>query len=347
MSGAPPQFDAKHFLDVSYFEAAGEFVDDDDITSRWMDPAPRGFLDGLPRDTYDLIPRDNASSLVKALVSAKHYKHYMETRDEDDETKAKQVGTLAHRCLLEPHIDLDAELRTSLLQPGTSELVVYEGGRRYGRKWDDFLADNAGATIIIPSELESARESIATARKIRDAVLNDKYAASLLDGCRFELTGLCSFYDVPMKFRLDAARPGYITDLKTSRNIAQWAFGAQQANLDTEIRLAVYQQGVHQITGDVCDVYLIAVENVEPFDVVVYQVEQDALDQGWGEHPRQTKPSANKALKRIKKAAALNAYPGLAAAQDPDGEDEPGVRYLPFPDWKKDDASWQAEVICE
>ena len=87
------------------------------------------------------------------------------------------------------------------------------------------------------------------------------------------------------------------------------------ANRHTDIQMGCYREFVTRITGEIPEVWLIAAENKDEFDVVPYRVPEAVLDYGW--------EKAEKLLGQIKYAFETGVWPGLC-----DSYDE-----LYFPSW--------------
>jgi hypothetical protein len=208
---------------------------------------------------YRAAPGVNWSTLKHMARSPLHYRHAVTAAS--DPTPAMALGTLAHLAVLEPH--------------RLAEVAVWEGGVRRGKEWDAWNAANAGRIQAKPEEL-------ATARAIGEAVRAHPVAAALLDRCEVERSIFWVDPDtgIPCKARLDACKPGAVIDLKTARDVSPRAFGRAASALDYPGQLGHYGAAWAAETGDIADLYIIAVESDDPHDVAVYQIDHVATHAG-------------------------------------------------------------------
>lgn len=250
---------------------------------------------------YGSIPAINQSTLTAIRKSPLHYRHRLMAQNE--ETDAMRLGTLAHVALLEP--DLVAEMFT-----------VWTGGRRAGKAWEAFEAEAeaAGRTVVKSEDLE-------TAFRIRDAVRAHKPAWRYLRSGRAEVvlvwrdkrTGLLC------KGRMDwlsTSVPDVMCDLKTARDVSPWAFEPAFARRNYDVQAAFYADGYETLTGRPLYPKAIAVENVPPHDVIVYDL-VEAIDIG--------RQLYQEALERVAECQQS----GLWLGQCPTGE-----RTLRLPKWR-------------
>lgn len=287
-----------------------------------------GILRDLRRQQYDQIWAMNATLLLKGRLSPKHLRSAITSTTPEEASDAKRLGTISHAAVFEPDVDLDAELMPSLLEPGTTEWVIQPGDIkvRRGKKWEEFAEAHAGQTILTEKKIDEAREQNKVAYKIRDAIHAHPRAVQLLEWCsEYELTGLCVDCGVPCKFRIDGG-PEILLDLKTTRSIDNHAFGKQCANLGYGFRLACYRRWLAKIFGEpVEEIWMIAVENVEPFDVAPRKVPDEFLDQN--------EPLLLKQLQGYQHAKQHDQWPGVCPDWEP----------LVIPLWAMSDD----EVLCD
>lgn len=210
-------------------------------------------------DTYRAIPDAvNWSTLKEALKSGLHYQYNLTAPRE--ETDAMRLGRAVHSATFEP----DALLR---------EYVVFEGGRRAGKEWEEFQAMHAGRTILKPEDYE-------TALRIRDAVHAHKVARALLRTGQPECTLTWTDYEtgLPCKSRLDWLSSKALIELKTTSDIDARVFGRVAGSMLYHAQLAFYHMGVQaQPKGKPRVCKIIAVESAPPHDVAVYALDDDML----------------------------------------------------------------------
>ena len=246
--------------------------------------------------TYRDLPGINWSSLKLMGSSPLHFKYGL-THERPD-TPAMQLGRAAHCAVLEP----DAFPR---------RYVLWDGGIRRGEKWDKFRQANAGKECLSAADYE-------TALAIRDAVRAHKSARRLLRWGKPEvsLRWLDESSRMWLKARLDWIAPrGTLVDLKTSRDIEPRAFGRTAANLEYHGQLAFYRRGLIARGAALEPVFIIAVESGPPFDVLVYEVDEDVLFAG--------DQLVTAYLHRLKTCRRRRSWPGR----------DSGVQTLDFPTW--------------
>jgi exodeoxyribonuclease VIII len=210
---------------------------------------------------YAAIKAVNWSKLKHLWAgSPLHYKHAVES-GEDDDTVGRAMGREVHRLVLEPHTEPD--------------YVIWEGGNRVGKAWKEFEAANAGKTIFKPNE-------VAAVYLQAQAIVNHPVAFALLQGAAFENTR--EWTDPATKLRCkgrtDAEKPGILIDLKGCGSVNPRMFARECAKNGYHLQLAHYCNGIKALTGNPpAKVVIIAVETKAPYDVAVYQIPREPLQQ--------------------------------------------------------------------
>ena len=205
---------------------------------------------------YDSEPGLNASKIIPGLKSMRHMKWFMDRRSPD--SPQMRFGRLVHAAVLEPE---------------AFESYPVWSGRRSGKCWDAFLAENDTTEII--TEAEKARISHA-----KGSIYSDHRAREYLDGLK-EISALWGCEHGSYKARLDVLSEGnYICDLKLTSDPSPTWFKRQATRMNYHVRMGFYQDGVKAITGHRLPVYIIAVEDKPPHDVVVYEYDDAALEIG-------------------------------------------------------------------
>lgn len=195
------------------------------------------------------------SSLKVIGDSGKHYLASLRRRSES--SSAQLIGTATHSMVLGS-------------RPGES--VVCYPGRRAGKDWESFKAEHDGATILNDAEW-------ATAKGAADAVLRDPEARKYLDGARFEVPLRWQDGDVTCSTSgIDIVQPGRIGDLKTARTSHVERFQKQAFGFQYHCQISWYMRGCAANGIDTSrGAFVIAVETVDPFDVVCHDVDPDLL----------------------------------------------------------------------
>lgn len=217
-------------------------------------------IPGQSRDEYDASRRVNWSTLRHIARSPQHYLHAL--RAPHEETDAMRLGSAVHTAILEP-------------ETFPERYVVWTGGRRYGKAWDDFCAEHAGRDILTQAQYE---QCVA----MQAAVHAHPVAAGLVRGGQAEVSveWTDSETGIECKGRIDYIREDCIVDLKTARDASPDGFGRAAWNLDYIAQLAWYRDGYAAATGRELPVRFIVVENSEPHVVAVYDMPEHILEIG-------------------------------------------------------------------
>lgn len=243
---------------------------------------------GLPFDEYTKLPGEHSTSLHDLLVSPRMY--WWRKRNKRPDKDSFRVGRAGHTAILEPDRFL-------------LEYTVFKGARRAGALWKEFKAANADKTILTVPQYELAL-------RMRDAARKHPIARRYLDKeGRTEVTLQWTHVrtGLPCKARLDWWCD-VIADVKSTRNPAPAKFSGDAARFAYPMQLAFYADGLVACTGERPPVKIFAVQNVEPYDVVVYDVPEDTQDIG--------RQQVEHALGQVAACSKSNEWPGLAYAEE-------------------------------
>lgn len=246
----------------------------------------------MPRAQYDTLERVNWSRLKEMARSPAHYRWALEHPPEDSD--AKKVGRALHLAILEP-------------ERFASECVVWTGGRRAGKAWDEFSALHEGKEILTADEAERIEG-------MRRAVLASPAAAQLVSGGRAEVTMLWDTevvpgVVVPCRGRLDYERPDALVDLKVTRDASPEGFGRHAWVMRYHAQAAFYVDGYAAITGRTLPFVFVAVENVAPYVVQTYVMTPEAMAAGRDEYMR--------LLAQLETCRITGEWPGYATGPMP------------------------------
>ena len=210
-------------------------------------------------DEYRAIEAVNWSTLVSILDSPKHYQHALKTPK--TETAAMRFGRAIHTAILEP-------------QRLLLDCAVWQGGRRDGKKWDEFFNANLGKTIITLAE---HTDLLAIGVAVRE---HPVAADHLLVGeAEFPVVWTDPKTEIACKCRVDwfSDKHAALVDLKSTASTDFDSFGKTSANLKYHAKLAFYMRGLQETGRNPKDCLIISVEQSAPYDVVVFQLDEDVL----------------------------------------------------------------------
>lgn len=249
---------------------------------------------------YEQIDAVNFSTLKECAKSPKHYRWALENQRAT--TNALRRGSLTHTAILEPdRMPID--------------YAVWDGERR-GKAWKAFAAGNCDRDVVTLKEYELAL-------RLRDAVHADPVASELVRGGVREPTLLWHDRDTRMrcKGRPDLVHDDHvIVDLKTTACARPFEFGRSVAKYGYHIQAAFYSDGYERVVIREPRYVIVAVESVEPHDVIVYEVDEGAIGPGRDEYAR--------LLRTVKDCQEQDVWPGYAG----------GMRLrLELPPWARDE----------
>jgi len=210
---------------------------------------------------YFEIPAVNWSTLKFMRESPMMYRYRLSVPMED--TPALALGRATHTLVFEPETFSDG-------------YVIWQGGRRAGKEWDAFCAENCDKTILRDQDAELVT---AIAESVRRHPLVQPY---LVAGGEFEVPALWRDPETGLecKARLDwlCRRGGILLDLKTCISAEARRFGAAAARFGYHCQLAHYRNAAQLgLNTQIRKVLIVAVEKEPPHDVAVFQVSEDDL----------------------------------------------------------------------
>lgn len=200
------------------------------------------------------------STLKYIKQSPLHYAHAVARTDFD--SPSMRIGRAVHALVLQ---GIEAD--------------VYEGERR-GKAWTEFKESRGSVSDVLNSA------EWAKVQRMRDAVFADQFAREVLDTCTVREEELSWTRDGhPCKGRLDARSPSRsaLCDLKTAKTVEPFAFMRDARRASYHGQLPWYDNGQGKGIGNWSDQFVIAVENIEPFPVQVFQLSPLCIVQGWDE----------------------------------------------------------------
>lgn len=243
-------------------------------------------IERLPFEKYRELHGENASSLIHALDSAKAYRFAKDNPREDNDTY--RAGRAAHTAVLEPMRFL-------------KEYVIWEGGDRRGKAWEEFKAKNEGKTILKPELYDPAvaQRDAVMAHPIAGALFREPGRGELTIQWRHRSGLLC-------KSRIDWLCSALV-DLKTTSAKSPEQFERQAYDLKYHVRMAFYLDACRAIGVD-APVKLVVVPKAAPHDVYVTTLDPALLDAGREEYER--------AIDLVQSCQKTGVWPGRAEREE-------------------------------
>lgn len=248
-------------------------------------PLDFGIFEQLPYEDYATINALNYSSLKYMMRSPKHYRWHKDHPKQP--TEAMRLGAATHTVMLEPH--------------KADGFVIYEGIRR-GKAWEEFCSQNQDKQILTKSQSEYLVNMCVALRKSPIAMryLEAPGPTEVVMVWRDKAAGVVCKGRMDKLATVDGRR--YIVDLKTTRDARPFKFGNEAYRLGYHIQDAMYCGGYWYLHGEILPIVTIAIENVAPYDVVVYSVPDDVMQKGQDDYAL--------LVKRLLECELLNEWPG-------------------------------------
>lgn len=195
---------------------------------------------------------------------------FLRLPEAEKKSKAKTIGTLCHQAILEG----SKFLENFVLMPDFGDMRSSKN--REAR--DEWLATVEGKTVVKQDELDVIKGTI-------EAIVNHEGAFNLLKDGKTEISG---YYADPETGILCRIRPDFLSfnlmalvDVKTTIDCSREGFAKSIWNYRYDFQLAMYSEGIKQITGKEVDYpAFIAVEKEPPYEVAVYIADKEMIDKG-------------------------------------------------------------------
>lgn len=269
-----------------------------------LQPSTGTIRANVPWDEYLALPGVSITRLKELRRSPLHYRHRLL---HPKESAPLTLGRAAHCAVLEPdRFERDHAVWDRLTDSGNQ-------APRNGKHWEAFKAQAGGCEILTIAEH-------ADAVGMQQAVRSNPDAMRFLAHGDPEVTMQWRVMGHEAKGRIDwltdiDGRP-WLVGLKSARDCRPFQFGRQAANLGYHLQWAWYLDGFKTITGhENPGVVEIVVEAEAPHAVVVYEIPDEILQQGFDEY--------SQLLEELAECERTNTWPGPA----------PGMQTLSLPAW--------------
>lgn len=227
-----------------------------------------GLFADIPEEVYRPMPGLNASTMAYADQSMAHMKHQIDN-PEDSSTPAKDLGTLVHLLALQPE-KFDERY---LAQPDWDARTTVGKAIR-----DEFNASRGTRKGVDAETLANAQAIVAAlkAHPLAGKMLAAPGPCEVVARWKDPKTGILC------KGRLDKYIPGKLAlDLKTTADASPAAFASSYYKYGYHRQLAHYIDGYALASGEAETPFaIIAVENVAPYGVCVFQPDEASLTYG-------------------------------------------------------------------
>jgi len=271
---------------------------------------PNGNYRNIPEADYHALRYVNASSLKAGRTSMAHMRLAM--AGGGGSSPAKELGTLAHRLILEPE---SRHLIT--LAPDFGDLRT-KAGKEAKAAW---MANLKPDMEVVDAEVFAAASAMAAAA---DSHRTMRELLNVAGGFN-ELTIVWTDADtgVRCKARIDRYITGHlILDLKTARAATAFAFTRATVAYGYHLQAAWYRHAIAQATGELLPFVFAVLESSAPYSCALYELDDATITQA---------AEVNSSILRQWAAAvASGEYSSIQA----DGQ----VQVLNLPTWAFDNA---------
>jgi hypothetical protein len=223
-----------------------------------------GAISDLTNAEYHSLKAYWSSTQLKYLFSASpaHFydKYFVRPHEPYKRSEAVILGSITHCTLLSPQ-DFHLEF---MIAPKFEPKV---------KKTDPTIAEQKEAWFAAnPGKEPITEEQRLKGEMIAGSVLRNPACEDLLKTARKELSLFwkCPFTRLNFKAKIDALNEDNFVELKTCRTASPHGFAKQMTNLNYDLSVAHYSQGIQNVLGKTMPAKFIAVETADPFVVQDY-----------------------------------------------------------------------------
>ena len=224
----------------------------------------------IPFSEYLADPSVNNGWLKKMGKSAKAFEANTPMAD----TPALRIGRPIHTAILEPEHFFDA---VTVWGGGMKADGVTPTTSKNSKAYKEFLleAKNLGLEVIDPDEYHLCQD-------LAGVVSSHPLAKQYLSGGQAEQSIFWTHpvFGMKCKIRVDMLHSDKFVDLKSTVDVGLESFGRSANKYEYHVQGAFYQDGIQALTGKKLPFFIVAIEKVRPFDLVVYEVPDAALELG-------------------------------------------------------------------
>lgn len=235
----------------------------------------------MSSEEYHAAEGLSQSMLKKLKISPAHLKHYLDNPPEP--TSAMNFGNGAHCAILEPHLfknrfDVKGQCCVMLDEKRQCKNngKVRAGGYWYCATHGKVLENIESITALTQDEMIGINRIVKNLKEI-------PILENLMEGKK-EVSAFWVDKETGVqckgRFDLLSEHNRMILDFKTTHNAEPKAFSKQILDMSYYIQAPYYLWGANENGVDVDAFSFIAVENKEPYQVAIYELYQDAIDQG-------------------------------------------------------------------
>jgi hypothetical protein len=235
---------------------------------------------------YNQTKAVRQSHLKQILQSPAHYRVAVEKSEDYSESKAMLIGSAVHCAVLEPNAF-------------AQRFIAIDGNRNSNAVKDAIgRAESLGLSVL-------KSEEMAEVYTMTNAINSHPQAGRLVQGGLVEL-GLSWHKDgVDYKCKPDLIRDDHIfVDLKTTRDASPRSFSRDFFDHGYDFQMEFYREGLAENGFESFTPAIVCVENVAPYNVMVYAIPEEVLQYG--------RKNIEKARKILKECIEKMTWPGYS-----------------------------------
>ena len=232
-----------------------------------------GLHRGVPMAKYQELDALGSSRIEYLGISPLHYKHRLTTPEKA--TDATSLGTAVHMAVLEPALFAS----TYADEP---DLALIGGAKpRATKAYAEAVneIESVGRIVLKGDVMEKV---VAMAASVNA----HPHAAAILKRCQErEVTALWNLNGRVCRGRIDALGDLAMADIKTTRKLRDFSPWTV-TRMGYYRQQGFYREGLRKLGREINHVFLVAVENVAPYDVGVWTLDGTTLEIGFQECTR-------------------------------------------------------------
>lgn len=228
-----------------------------------------GAIANLSNKVYHTLSHYVSSTSLKNILkkSPKHYKYELD-HPSDKKSDGMILGSAFHARLLTPSVWEDEFFITKKMDLRTKEgkhqkaLADIEAVRNKKICIDELLASDAF--------------------RMADEVWKHQAAAKLLSESQKEISFFwkCPYSSLLMRAKVDAMTASYMIEVKSASSANPTEFSRQAFNLNYDLSLVHYRNGINAIFNMEIPAYFIVTENTSPYVTEVFEASPNWFETG-------------------------------------------------------------------
>lgn len=227
-----------------------------------------GAVENIPNKIYHSLNHYYSSTQLKYLTekSSLHFKaKYIDKIMPDKEPSYDMIlGSLVHTMFLSPQ-----DLPIEFFELPELNLRTKEGKATR----DQIQIDHKDKTLV-------TSEMMTEAYKISEALRQNKILKKYKTKNELAFFWKCPFTQLNFRAKIDGMTDNILFELKTTSSGKQETFQRHIHNMNYDLQMAHYLEGIRHCIGPINEVIMIAADTDQPYNIQPYQLTDDFLELG-------------------------------------------------------------------